>query len=341
MAKNSRPIELLDYLPAAFRPDAVSDTSFLSEFLKAFEDLFEELESAIEGTPGGDIQLTVQSVSGTTITVKQFDTGTVGFPTGTAVTLANGSSRTTLSGEIQADSQVTELQVSDSEFAAALAPNDILVVHAGGIPDLFNPETSPPPQMQHRPQSDLDYLEYLSSWIGLPIRSEKSVDWNRLFFMTAITLYAIRSTLAGLDGMIRAWLKGDLLESDPASIIITDLTRRHTDTDAIFQLGETATLGVDTVLGEGPPFFFVVDLVAATDVPGLRNPTGLELFQRAACFIINSEKPAYTHYQLRIRTHTMQLAPENDEDSQDNEVYAQIGETAMLWDSTLVYNSDC
>ena len=131
MAKNSRPIELLDYLPAAFRPDAVSDTSFLSEFLKAFEDLFEGLESAIEGTPGGDIQLTVQSVSGTTITVKQFDTGTVGFPTGTAVTLANGSSRTTLSGEIQADSQVTEVQVSDSEFAAALAPNDILVVHAG------------------------------------------------------------------------------------------------------------------------------------------------------------------------------------------------------------------
>src|SRR5262245_25160270 len=43
----------------------------------------------------------------------------------------------------------------------------------GGIPDLFDPDTTPPPQFAHRPQPEFDYLNYLASWIALPLRAEK------------------------------------------------------------------------------------------------------------------------------------------------------------------------
>ena len=82
MARNTRPVQFHDYLPEVFQADEVPGGSFFSRFLQAFELLFEELEAAIEGTPGGRLQLTVQSVSGTTVTVAPFNSDAVGFPTG-------------------------------------------------------------------------------------------------------------------------------------------------------------------------------------------------------------------------------------------------------------------
>jgi phage tail-like protein len=222
---------------------------------------------------------------------------------------------------------------------------------SGGIPDLFDLDTTPPPQFAHRPQPDFDYLNYLASWIALPLRAdlirregETDVDYdarrtlfNRQFFKIAIALHSQRSTLPGIEALLRAWLKGELQED---ALIMTDLTRSHTDVDAVFQLGDTATLGVDTVLGEGPPFFFIADLIANPTVPELRNPVGLDVFQRAARFLLDAEKPAHTYYQLRIRTHTMQL-PEPGQTMIDGRPGAQIGETTLLWEESLVFDSDC
>jgi len=211
---------------------------------------------------------------------------------------------------------------------------------SGGIPDLFDPDITPPPQFQHRLQPDFDYLNFLAGWIALPLRAEKPTAFNRTFFNTAIPLYKERSTLPGLDALLRAWLNSDLLEVTPSLLILTDLTRAHTDVDAIFQLGETATLGVDTALGEGPPFFFVADLITNPAVPELRNPAGLDVLQRAARFLLDAEKPAHTYYQLRIRAHTMQLAPPPGSEVA-GEVYAQLGETTLLWESPWIFDSDC
>jgi hypothetical protein len=222
---------------------------------------------------------------------------------------------------------------------------------SGGIPDLFDLDTTPPPQFKHRPQPDFDYLNYLASWIALPLRTDlirrqgetdadyeaRIIQFNRQFFKTAIALHSQRSTLPGIEMMLRAWLQGELQED---RLILTDLTRSHTDVDAVFQLGETATLGVDTVLGEGPPFFFIADLIANPTVPELRNPVGLDVFQRAARFLLDAEKPAYTYYQLRIRTHTMQL-PEPGQITIDGRPGAQVGETTLLWEEPWVFDSDC
>jgi phage tail-like protein len=215
---------------------------------------------------------------------------------------------------------------------------------SGGIPDLFSPDLTPPPQFTNRPQPEFEYLNYLASWIALTLRREKDVSFNRAFFKAAIPLYPKRGTLPGIEALLRAWLKGELLEaqpSEPPLLILTDLTRPHTDVNAVFQLGVTATLGVDTVLGEGPPFLFVADLITDPTLPELRKPLGLDVFQRAARALLDAEKPAHTYYQLRVRAHTMQLAPERDEDKKPGEIYAQVGETTLLWDAPWVFDSDC
>jgi hypothetical protein len=151
--------------------------------------------------------------------------------------------------------------------------------------------------------------------------------------------------LPGLEALLRAWLKDELLETDPPLLILTDLTSVYNDVDTIFQLapekdedkkpGEIyAQAGVNTVLGEGLPFFFIADLVPDPTIRELHHPTGIEAFERAARFLLDSEKPAHTFYQLRLRAQglTMQLAPENSAARKPGEIYAQVGETTLLWD---------
>jgi hypothetical protein len=337
MARNTRPIQFRDYLPEVFQADDVGG-SFLSRFLQAFEALFEKLEAAIEGTPGGILPLTVvQDGSGTSIIVAPFNSGPVGFPIGTPVTVSNKACRTTLLQAIPArGTGLTQIEVQDALFASV---GDVLNVHPGGIPDLFNPDTTPPPQFTPHPQQDFDYLNYLASWIALPLRPDKPLDFNRAFFKTAIALYPQRGTLPGLDGLLRAWLKGDLLETQ---VMLTDLTPAYTDVDTVFQLGMTATLGVDTVLGQGPPFFFLVDLVTDPKVRALRNPIGLDVLQREARLLLDNEKPAHTYYQLRVRAQTMQLAPAGRAPEEGFPLpYAQIGVTTLLSEAPRVFNSDC
>jgi len=585
MATNTRPIQSRDYLPEVFRADEEKGVSFLSRFLNAFEVLFEALEDEIEGTPGGALKLTVQSISGTKVTVAPFNTGAVGFPSGTSVTLqsalaanwlldegqgqlggdvsnhgltgqlgappndpqwisgklgtaalrfdgddfvevarsalleprtitaeawvrssdpgflayilskgakecvaasyglytgssgglffyvfdgasfvlspdggtavwdgnwhhvagtfdghtvrlyvdgtevgsdtpttlairyglpahnrfyigayrgtcdlmfvgdisevkvwtraltpsevaqrvkgrelvvSNEAGRTTLAQAISAGKTgLTQIEVQDAFFATTLHIDDILQVHPGGIPDLFNSDTTPPPQFPRPlPQPDFDYLNYLAGWIALPLRVEKSESsehFNRAFFKAAIPLYPQRGTLPGMEALLRAWLKGDLLETNPPLLILTDLARVYNDVDAIFQLAPEGTedrrpnviyaqLGVNTVLGEGPPFFFIADLITNPTVREVRNPVGLDVFQRAARFLLDAEKPAHTYYQLRLRAYTMQLAPEGNEDRQPDEVYAQLEDphpsdpltgTTLLWDAPWVFDSDC
>jgi hypothetical protein len=214
----------------------------------------------------------------------------------------------------------------------------------GGLPDLFDPATTPPAQLKHRrpPDSvnsrpDFDFLNFLASWIGVPLRPEKSLDWNRRFLQTAIRLHPQRSTLAGMETLLKAWLEGDLLDTELP--VISDLTASAVDVNAIFQLGVRATVGVDTGLGEGPSFFFLVRLITDPTVTELRQPAGLDVFERAARFLLETEKPAHTHFQLRVMSHTMQL-PEPGKTLIDARPGAQLGETTLLWDEPEIINSE-
>lgn len=297
------------------------------------------------------LTLTFDSLPKNIITVTPFNSGSVELPEGTEVSV---SKQTTLVQSIEPDTKnLANIVVRDYSFAAFLNRGNILTIHTGGLPDLFGPATCPPPQLrkEYREESDFEYLKYLAGWIALPLRSDiirhigetdadyasRMTEWNRMFFKTAIPHYKERSTIPGIEWLLRAWLKDDMVQT---RLILTDLTRAHTDVETIFQLGETSTVGVDTVLGEGPPFFFIADLVTNPNVRELRNPVWLDVFQRAARFLLDSEKPAHTYYQLRVRAHTMQLDPEDPTDRIPGEIYAQVGDTTMLWDAPWIYTSD-
>jgi hypothetical protein len=369
---SSRPIRFRDYLPEVLRGDERDARSFQNRFLRAFEDLFEELQSVIEGVSSGDLRLTVDSVPSSEadsdkieIKVKRLLETPATFPANTFVTLAesNAADSTTLAEDYPGAPDTASLFVRDADFARLVNPGSEIVLHAGGLPDLFNPELTPPPQFarrlhldEYRVESDSSFLSFLASWIGLPLRDElipragetdlhgqlrpdnawyerRKARWNRHLIRTAVSIYPRRGTRAGVEGMLRAWLKDDLLED---RVIVTDLSRTHTDIDAVFQLGVRATLGVDTVLGEGPPFFFLVDLTPDPTVRGLRNPAGIDVFLREAQYILETETPAHTYYELRVRVSTMQLAPPIGSE-RAGEIYAQLGETTQFWDKPAVY----
>jgi phage tail-like protein len=224
---------------------------------------------------------------------------------------------------------------------------------SGGIPDLFHPATTPPAQFPSLPQEKFDYLQYLAGWVALPLRPEKGVDWNRRLFQAAIPLYKQRGTISGLEALLRAWLKDDLAENLPPSpplLLVTDLCRTHTDIETIFQLAPEdfggrrgneiyAQVGVTTELGEGPPFFFLVDLLTSEKPPDLRNPSGLDVLQRAARFLLDNEKPAHTYYRLRVRVPTMQLAPEEPAPEEGfPKAYARVGVTTLLWGTPWIFD---
>ena len=369
---SSRPIRFRDYLPEVLRGDEKDARSFQNRFLQAFEDLFEELQNVIEGVSPGDLGLTVDSVPSSEadsdkieIKVKRPFEAPPTFPANTFVTVVgtNAADSSTLAEDYPGPSGAASLFVRDADFARLVNPGSEIVLHAGGLPDLFNPELTPPPQFArrlhldgYRAEPESAFLNFLASWIGLPLRDElipranetdlhgqlkaddtwyerRKARWNRHLMRTAVGIYPRRGTRAGVEGMLRAWLKDDLLED---RVIVTDLSRTHTDIDAVFQLGVRATLGVDTVLGEGPPFFFLVDLTPDPTVRGLRNPAGIDVFLREAQYILETETPAHTHYELRVRVSTMQLAPPIGSE-RAGEIYAQLGETTQFWDKPAIY----
>ncbi len=348
---DGRRVHFRDHLPEVFRLAESWEKSLLGCFLAPFEALFEELEAEIEGVPGGSLTLRVRSAAGTTVTADPFPTGPGPVPAGSAVTIPGRAARTLLASPIPAGEPAeTTITVTDTAFAAALAAGDTLEVHAGGIPDLFGAETTRPPQFPYAEGSAAEHLAYLASWIALSLREDRPEAFNRPYLRFAIPRTARRSTVGEIDALLRRWLEGELWETTPPPVIVTDLGRRLNEVDTVFELPEfdntgklvsgRATLGVDTVLGEGPPHLFIVDLVTDPGNAELRAPAGLGAILRAARTLLDAEKPAHTRYQLRLRAHTMQLAPDGVTSGGPTEVFAQLGETTLLWDEPLVFDSD-
>src|SRR5262245_54244606 len=105
---SSRPVRFRDYLPEVLRGEEGDVRSFQSRFLQAFEDLFEELQSDIEGVSPGDLGLTVDSVppfeedsKKIEINVKPPFEAPPAFPANTFVTL--GGTTTVDSSTLAAD----------------------------------------------------------------------------------------------------------------------------------------------------------------------------------------------------------------------------------------------
>ena len=124
-ARSLRPIRFRDYLPEVFRGDDTNPPSFQNRFLNVFEDVFEELQSLIEGVPGGDLRLRVRGLS---IRVQ-----TAHFPQGSKVTAGHQDRSARLGRGLPADLDALDaIEVDDAEFAGSLTRGEKLDVHEAG-----------------------------------------------------------------------------------------------------------------------------------------------------------------------------------------------------------------
>ena len=151
----------------------------------------------------------------------------------------------------------------------------------GTIHTYFNPGPDNPPEER----TPAEFLSWLASWIALTLREDWDENEKRRFLSRIVPLYQKRGTKEGLQDLLHTYtgLKVEIFEFlEP------------------IQIGTCSTVGVDTMIGGGPPHYFMVTLYLA--------PTDLvERKQLIAEAIIELEKPAHTVYDLIVIVPTMQI----------------------------------
>lgn len=134
-----------------------------------------------------------------------------------------------------------------------------------------------------------EFLPWLASWVAFSLRQ----DWNdlekRQFISQIVPLYRQRGTKKGLENLLRAY---------------TGLPGRNVEILEFAQpmQVENTFVGVNTVVGGGAPYYFLVKM--SLPAPDPEAKLRQEQIARA---IIDQEKPAHTYYDLRTEVPTMQI----------------------------------
>jgi phage tail-like protein len=127
-----------------------------------------------------------------------------------------------------------------------------------------------------------DFLPWLAGWVSLTLREDWDDSRKRDFIARAVQLYRTRGTRAGVASFVEVY---------------TGLPVEIDEDNEAFQIGVHSSVGVDTVLLGGQPFFFRVKL-------RLPNPDPV-LFKRQtdiATSIIELQKPAHSSFSLEVET---------------------------------------
>lgn len=368
MEKNRRPINsiaFLNELPAFYSRGLGENNQLFRRFIMQFEEVFDELEAAIVGDaltltykgPGilKDATVDDEEIIGYPLVVDLFDAGRIGYPRNSTVFIPDTTYSTLLAEPIHADEEnVSVIYVSNGLFSKNLKPGDKFVIRtSSGITGLTSIREMPPTSFRNLGGAGrFEYLQYLASWVGLPLRADKSIRWNRRFLREAVALddnpKTQRSTLTGLTALLKIWHNQ---ETESKKTIVSDLISPVNGVKTVFRIGE-CRIGISTLLGEGVANFFHVHLTADTDDVSMRNPKKIGAMTAAAKLIIDLEKPVHTDYALHIHAHTMRIAPDTrvapyknskkltisediDEDElsvRDTNTFARIGVTTLLWE---------
>jgi hypothetical protein len=362
MVRNPRPVNslaFLEELPALYSRNLGEGDPLLQSFLAQFEEVFDGLEAAVLGDtlnlvykgPGEIVD--EGGKNGYPLMVELFDVGRLGYPKGSLVFIPGDPDTTLLFEPIPANAEgQSMIRITDAGFLKPkrLKAGDRLVVRTGsGLTGLTSISQMPPPAYLYRGNPDkLAYLQYLASWVGLPLRADKTLSWNRRFFREAVNIAHNRSTLPGLASLLKSWHHEESLAPET---VATDLIAPENEVNTVFRLGE-ARIGIDTVLGQGQPSHFHVHLTADPTDVRMRGPKNIEAMAAAAKLILDLEKPAHTSYNLYIHSRTMQLAPdapikpyksatvireptvadEEELEVKDTNTFARIGVTCLIWE---------
>lgn len=149
-----------------------------------------------------------------------------------------------------------------------------------GVQRYFEPERTP-----------TEFLRWLASWVALTLRDDWDEAEKRRFVSRIVPLYQQRGTKAGLVEMLRIYTSW----SGRGGIEIYEFIQP-------LQVGVTSKVGVDTMVGGGPPHYFLVQMNLIEP-----DPVALSRTEQIARSIIDQEKPAHTYYDLRIEFPTMQV----------------------------------
>ena len=139
----SRPIRFRDYLPEIYRGDETEPATFQDRFLKAFEEVFEELQSLIEGVSPGDFRVIAESdpfgpseTPGPTATieVEALQASKEMFPKGSSIIRkGESSSGAKLAQDLPSNlNEPTAVEVDNAVFVRDLKPGERLEVTADG-----------------------------------------------------------------------------------------------------------------------------------------------------------------------------------------------------------------
>jgi phage tail-like protein len=150
----------------------------------------------------------------------------------------------------------------------------------------------------------IEFLHWLAGWVALILR--KGEDWNekknRDLISRIVQLYCKRGTREGLEEYIKIYVGEDI------KLYINEFLEP-------FRVGRTSTVGENSVVGEGLPYYFELHMVLPEPDPGLLKKKRQALYQ-----IIDQEKPAHTYFGLTIDIPTMRIG-----------VYSTVGSDTLLW----------
>lgn len=144
---------------------------------------------------------------------------------------------------------------------------------------------------EHLPEGERaprEFLPWLAGWLALVLREDWDEPRQRNLIANASRLYRLRGTKKGVAEFVQ---------------IYTRLGVEIDEQGASLQVGVSSTVGVDTLLGGGAPFYFRVRVLSPDPTPAV-----LEQVRQVAVAIVDLQKPAHTFYTLDVVAPAFQIA---------------------------------
>jgi len=177
-----------------------------------------------------------------------------------------------LGWKAETDALRGEPEETDSETESEGLGQQIARLH-----EIFDPRETPE-----------EFLPWLAGWAALSLRPDMSTARKRRLLAYIIPLYRIRGT--------RRYLEDLLMLSVDAVVHVSDTELPE------LQVERHSTVGSDTYIGGGAPYFFKVTLIA----PRL-SPRAIETQVQLARAVIELGKPAHTDYELVVVSPNFQV----------------------------------
>lgn len=152
------------------------------------------------------------------------------------------------------------------------------------IHDYFDPLFTTYPTEEEPELSD--FVSYLAKWVALLFNQNWPESRKRRILSRIVPLYKKRGTKEGL--------------SEYLSIFVGPNVKIEEQLQGL-QIGQRSTVGIDTIIGGAPPYFFFVriTLLEKDLLPEKVNPVFFRNLVELTREIINTEKPAHTYYTIR------------------------------------------